>query len=69
VDADQLAHAPRGRGAGVALTEHALEWAREAGYTAVQTDWRVANLESSRFWPRRGFRDTFYRLARRVEIG
>jgi len=59
----------RGRGAGVALTEHALEWAREAGYTAVQTDWRVANLESSRFWPRRGFRDTFYRLARRVEIG
>jgi ribosomal protein S18 acetylase RimI-like enzyme len=59
----------RGRGAGVALTEHALEWAREAGYSAVHTDWRVANLESSRFWPRRGFRDTFYRLARLVEIG
>jgi hypothetical protein len=35
----------------------------------VHTDWRVANLESSRFWPRRGFRETFYRLARRVEIG
>jgi hypothetical protein len=35
----------------------------------VQTDWRVANLESSRFWPRRGFRETFYRLARRVQIG
>jgi ribosomal protein S18 acetylase RimI-like enzyme len=59
----------RGRGAGVALTEHALRWAREAGYEAVHTDWRVANLESSRFWPRRGFRETFYRLARRVEIG
>jgi ribosomal protein S18 acetylase RimI-like enzyme len=59
----------RGRGAGVALTEHALRWAAENGYTAVHTDWRVANLESSRFWPRRGFRETFYRLARRVEIG
>jgi ribosomal protein S18 acetylase RimI-like enzyme len=59
----------RGRGVGVALTEHALGWAAENGYTAVHTDWRVANLESSRFWPRRGFRETFYRLARRVEIG
>lgn len=59
----------RGRGAGLALTEHALRWAAEAGYSAVHTDWRVANLESSRFWPRRGFRETFYRLARRVNIG
>ena len=59
----------RGSGAGVALTEHALAWAREAGYQSVQTDWRVANLEASRFWPRRGFRETFYRLARRVNIG
>jgi ribosomal protein S18 acetylase RimI-like enzyme len=48
----------RGRGAGVALTEHALEWARKAGYATVQTDWRVANLESSRFWPARAFRET-----------
>jgi GNAT superfamily N-acetyltransferase len=59
----------RGRGVGVALTEHALVWAREAGYTTVHTDWRVPNLQSSRFWPRRGFRETFYRLARQVEIG
>ena len=59
----------RGLGAGVALTETALAWARQAGYDAVYTDWRMANLESSRFWPRRGFRETFYRLARRVEIG
>jgi GNAT superfamily N-acetyltransferase len=58
----------RGRGTGVALTGHALEWAGKAGYTTVHTDWRVANLESSRFWPP-GFRETFYRLARRVEIG
>jgi ribosomal protein S18 acetylase RimI-like enzyme len=59
----------RGSGAGVALTERALGWAREAGYETVQTDWRVANLESSRFWPRRGFRETFWRLSRRVNIG
>jgi GNAT superfamily N-acetyltransferase len=59
----------RGLGAGVALTETGLAWARDAGYHAVHTDWRMANLESSRFWPRRGFRETFYRLARRVEIG
>ena len=59
----------RGTGAGVAVTERALAWAKEAGYETVQTDWRVANLESSRFWPRRGFRETFYRLARRVNIG
>ncbi|MET1009989.1 MAG: GNAT family N-acetyltransferase [Gaiellaceae bacterium] len=59
----------RGTGAGVALTDAALAWAGDAGYTTVQTDWRVANLESSRFWPRRGFRETFYRMARRVNIG
>jgi GNAT superfamily N-acetyltransferase len=59
----------RGRGLGVALTEHALAWAHEAGHATVHTDWRVPNLQSSRFWPRRGFRETFYRLARQVEIG
>jgi ribosomal protein S18 acetylase RimI-like enzyme len=59
----------RGRSVGPALTEHALEWAREAGYATVHTDWRVANLESSRYWPRRGFRETFFRIARRVNIG
>jgi ribosomal protein S18 acetylase RimI-like enzyme len=59
----------RGSGAGLALTERALAWAQEAGHPTVQTDWRVANLESSRFWPRRGFRETFYRIARRINIG
>ena len=59
----------RGRGLGRALTERALSWAQEAGYPTVHTDWRVPNLESSRFWPARGFRETFFRLARQVEIG
>ena len=59
----------RGRGLGRALTERALAWAQEAGHPTVHTDWRVPNLESSRFWPARGFRETFFRLARQVEIG
>jgi hypothetical protein len=30
------------------------------------TDWRVTNLLSSRFWPRRGFRLSFLRLYRSI---
>ena len=57
----------RGRGVGVALTEQALRWAREAGCSTVHTIRRQPGVV--RFWPARGFRETFYRLARRVEIG
>ena len=56
----------RGSGAGVALTEHALGWAHEHGYTTMITDWRMTNLLASRFWPRRGFRETFLRLYRSI---
>jgi GNAT superfamily N-acetyltransferase len=56
----------RGSGIGVALTEAALKWAHEAGYGTMITDWRETNLLSSRFWPRRGFRTTFFRLYRSV---
>ena len=56
----------RGTGVGVALTEHALAWAREQGRPALVADWRVANLLSSRFFPRRGFRVTFERLYRAI---
>lgn len=59
----------RGRGVGTALTEHALRWAADAGYDAVTTDWRVPNLQSSRFWPARGFRPTFHRLHRVLGVG
>jgi ribosomal protein S18 acetylase RimI-like enzyme len=59
----------RGRGIGTALAEHALAWAAEAGYACVDTDCRVPNLLSSRFWPARGFRPTFHRLYRMLEIG
>ena len=54
----------RGLGAGVALTEHVLHWAHENGYPTMITDWRMTNLLASRFWPKRGFRETFLRLYR-----
>jgi GNAT superfamily N-acetyltransferase len=56
--------AVRGSGAGLALTDASFAWAREHGYEVMATDWRVTNLLSSRFWPRRGFDTTFLRLHR-----
>jgi ribosomal protein S18 acetylase RimI-like enzyme len=56
----------RGAGAGVALTEHVLGWAHEHGFRAMTMDWRMTNLEAARFWPRRGFRETFLRLYRSI---
>ncbi len=56
----------RGSGAGVVLTEAAFAWARERGHATITTDWRVTNLLSSRFWPKRGFRQTFLRLYRHI---
>jgi GNAT superfamily N-acetyltransferase len=56
----------RGTGVGVALTEHALHWAHTRGFRTCTTDWRSANLLSSRFWPRRGFVPTAYRFFRLV---
>ena len=45
----------RGRGVGAALTQVGLADAAARGCTACVVDWRVTNLLSSRFWPRRGF--------------
>lgn len=56
----------RGSGAGVALAEAGFAWARERGYAVIVTDWRVTNLLASRFWPARGFRETFLRLYRHI---
>jgi GNAT superfamily N-acetyltransferase len=56
----------RGTGVGVALTTHVLAWAYEHGYPTMITDWRMTNLLASRFWPRRGFRETFLRLYRSI---
>jgi GNAT superfamily N-acetyltransferase len=56
----------RGSGVGVALMQASFAWAAERGYRSMITDWRVTNLLSSRFWPRRGFRPTFLRLYRSI---
>jgi GNAT superfamily N-acetyltransferase len=66
-----LAHAAtlervRGSGAGLALSAHVLGWAHEHGFRSITTDWRSVNLLSSRFWPKRGWRPTHYRLYRAV---
>jgi ribosomal protein S18 acetylase RimI-like enzyme len=58
--------AARGSGIGVALTQAALAQATRDGYAVMVTDWRVTNLLASRFWPRRGFRTAFLRLARSI---
>jgi GNAT superfamily N-acetyltransferase len=56
----------RGTGAGLALTEGAFAWAGERGHAVMVTDWRVTNLLASRFWPQRGFRESFLRLYRHI---
>ena len=56
----------RGSGAGLVLTEGSFAWARERGHDVMVTDWRVTNLLSSRFWPARGFRESFLRLYRHI---
>ena len=61
-----VAPAARGSGVSLALVEYALEWARGEGFASMTVDWREVNLLASRFWPRRGFRPTFYRLYRHL---
>jgi GNAT superfamily N-acetyltransferase len=56
----------RGSGTGLALTSHALTWAHERGFRSVTTDWRETNLLASRYWPKRGFRPTYFRLYRAI---
>jgi GNAT superfamily N-acetyltransferase len=56
----------RGLGAGRALGDACLVWARDNGYQWVAVDWRSTNLEADRSWRAAGFRPTFYRLFRRI---
>ncbi len=56
----------RGGGVARALFAHVLGWAHEQGYPTMVTDWRMTNLLASRFWPKRGFRETFLRLYRSI---
>jgi len=56
----------RGRGVSSVLTWHGLEQARQAGFEICYTNWISPNLLASRFWPRFGFKDVAYRLAKKV---
>jgi GNAT superfamily N-acetyltransferase len=57
----------RGTGIGRRLAAHIFAAAYAAGYTCCIADWRVPNLDASRFWPRQGFQMAYYRLARRID--
>ena len=61
-----VAEGERGRGIGRALATAVIDWAQQAGYASIVTDWRAANLPSSRAWPPMGFRETFLRMHRLV---
>jgi GNAT superfamily N-acetyltransferase len=59
----------RGAGVGSALANRAFVWAEAKRYATITADWRIANLQASRFWPTRGFRPVYHRMARLVGIG
>jgi len=56
----------RGRGINTVLTWRGLEQVRQEGYEICYTNWISPNLLASRFWPRFGFKDVAYRLAKKV---
>lgn len=56
----------RRRGVASALTWTAVAWARDHDIDTIITDWRMTNLAASRFWPARGFEETFLRLYRSI---
>lgn len=56
----------RGVGAGRALGETVMAWARDEGYEWVAVDWRSTNLSASRAWTALGFKPNFYRLHRAI---
>jgi ribosomal protein S18 acetylase RimI-like enzyme len=57
------------RGVARALIDHALNHAQNAGFTHVETNWRVTNRRAASFWRRYGFRPTYVRLHRTVGSG
>jgi GNAT superfamily N-acetyltransferase len=56
----------RGRGISTFLTWHGLDRAKNDGYKICYTNWISPNLLASRFWPRFGFTDVAYRVAKKV---
>ena len=58
----------RGLGAGRAMGDAILAWARDDGFRTIVCDWRSTNLEANRTWAGLGFRPTFHRLHRTIAI-
>ncbi len=58
--------AARGLGAGRALADVFMAWARDEGYEWLATDWRTTNIEADRTWRAIGFRPAFNRLFRAI---
>jgi len=56
----------RGRGLSTVMTWHGLEQAHKDGFDICYTNWITPNLLASRFWPRFGFQDVAYRVAKKV---
>ena len=56
----------RGRGISTVLSWLGLKQAQQEGYEICYSNWISPNLLASRFWPRFGFRDAAYRLAKKV---
>jgi len=56
----------RGRGISTALTWLGLKQVRQAGFETCYTNWISPNLLAARFWPRFGFTDAAYRLAKKI---
>ena len=56
----------RGRGVATAMIDTALAHAAAAGFTHVETNWRVTNRRAQRFWRTYGFAPTYVRLHRTI---
>jgi GNAT superfamily N-acetyltransferase len=57
----------RGRVVSTALTLRGLKQAQNENFEICYTNWISPNLPASRFWPRFGFKDAAYRLAKRID--
>lgn len=57
----------RGTGVGDILTKLMINRGIEHGFENAITDWRIANLRSSNFWPKEGFQPFAYRMFRAID--